>query len=59
MTARGVVAGMGSTPHDEPSSGLPFAGSIFYGARGFVSGELSNSIKIKGLAVGQNLWRAV
>jgi hypothetical protein len=34
------------------SSGLPFAGMIFYGARGLAIGELSNSIKIKGLAVG-------
>jgi hypothetical protein len=41
------------------SSGLPFAGLIFYGASEFVACELSNSIKIKGLAVGQNLWRAV
>jgi hypothetical protein len=41
------------------SSGLPFAGLIFYGASEFVTCELSNSIKIKGLAVGQNLWRAV
>jgi hypothetical protein len=41
------------------SYGLPFVGPIFYGAAGFVIDELSNSIKIKGLAVGQNLWRAV
>src|SRR6266436_3770161 len=35
------------------SYGLPFAGLIFYGARGYTPRELYNSIKIKGLAVGQ------
>jgi hypothetical protein len=39
------------------SYGLPFVGSIFYGAAGFVIDELSNSIKIKGLAGCRRLWR--
>src|SRR6202051_734687 len=53
MTALGRRASPPQTRHCPPdglSYGLPFAGLIFYGGRGYTPRELDKSIKIKGLA---------